>query len=329
MESCEQENGMIRIATRYAVPDVSFTWSSTIWTEDTTTDIGWFSNLKGDEEYKISIKDGNGCTADTTLYVPSYPPIYAEVEKTPETCGRKDGSITLTPSEIPPIQGETPNVVEYKWEGLADTIAELTGLSAGTYKVKINDAFCNWSTTIVVEHIPGPIANFESNSHNVASNTIFTLTDISQGTVRTWDWDMGNGSTQTGRIVYYAYDKSGDYLIFLEVIDEKGCIDTISKVIHIYEELNVFIPNMFTPNGDGINDTWKPKISEFSKEGYQMSIFDRWGQRIFHTTNVDDTWDGTVNGKLVAPNTIYSYRIIVRDFTGQEYEFIGHVTVLQ
>jgi gliding motility-associated-like protein len=140
---------------------------------------------------------------------------------------------------------------------------------------------------------------------------------------------MGDENTQTGRVVYYTYPVTGNYRILLEVIDENGCIDTISKVIHFYEELNVFIPNMFTPNGDGINDTWGPKMSEYDKEGYKLSIFDRWGQLVFYTTSTDITWDGTVNGKRVAPNTVYSYRIIVRDFTGQEYEFVGNVTVLE
>jgi gliding motility-associated-like protein len=187
-------------------------------------------------------------------------------------------------------------------------------------------------TTIVIDHILGPVANFEANSYNVASNTIFTLTDVSDARglpIRVWNWDMGDDNTQTGRIVYYTYPKTGDYRVLLEVIDENLCTDTISKVIHIYEELNVFIPNMFTPNDDGLNDTWKPIMSEYIKEGYQLSVFDRWGQRIFHTTDVDATWDGTVKGKKVAPNTTYSYRLIVRDFTGQEYEFVGHVSVIE
>ena len=325
METCDDKDGSIIIK----VLDARLPIKHYIWNAVDTNDNNYISGIEGDRNYTVAIEDANGCLADTTIYVPSYPPIYADVEKTPEVCGREDGSIILTVNDRPSIGGEVSNDVVYKWDNLADTTPELIGIKAGTYTVEINDGICYWDTTIVIEHIPGPIADFESNSYNVASNTIFTLSDISQGTVRTWNWDMGDENTQTGRIVYYTYGLSGDYLIFLEVIDENGCVDTISKIIHIYEELNVFIPNMFTPNGDGINDTWKPKMSEYSKEGYQMSIFDRWGQRVFHTTNTDDTWDGTVNGKLVAPNTVYSYRIIVRDFTGQEYEFVGRITVLQ
>ena len=91
----------------------------------------------------------------------------------------------------------------------------------------------------------------------------------------------------------------------------------------------MFIPNTFTPNGDGLNDTWGPLMTEYSENGYMLTIFDRWGQRIFMTEDPTVQWDGTVDGKYVAPNSIYTYRIVVRDYTGQEYEFVGHVTVLR
>jgi gliding motility-associated-like protein len=317
-ETCESENGAIWIKFYDAVPDITFTWS-TGREQDTTNMV---SNLKAGT-YKVQMLDGNGCLAEMDIVVDAYPTPIVTVEKTPEFCEREDGTIILT------VNSAKPETLKYAWEGLNDTVPELTGLKAGIYQVRVSDTFCIVENTIEIEHINGPVANFEANSYNIASNTIFTLTDISQGAVKTWNWDMGDENTQTGKIVYYTYEKSGDYKVFLEVIDENTCIDTTSKIVHIYEELNVFIPNMFTPNGDKRNDTWKPEMSEYSKEGYQLSIFDRWGQRIFYTTDTEEKWDGTVNGKPVAPNTVYSYRVLVRDFTGQEYEFVGHVTVLK
>jgi gliding motility-associated-like protein len=319
METCEKENGSIRVTPKDMVFPVGFTWN-TGKEKDTTNMV---SDLKAGT-YTVTMIDGNGCQSELDIEVELYPTPIVTVAKTPETCGREDATITLT------VNSATPATVEYLWEGRSETSAALTGLKAGRYIVTVSDTICEVIDTIEIEHVDGPIANFESNSYNVPTNTIFTLTDISQGTVKTWNWDMGDGNTQTGKIVYYTYEKSGDYLVFLEVIDENVCIDTISKVIHVYEELNVYIPNMFTPNnGDEYNNTWKPVMSEYSKEGYQLSVFDRWGQRIFYTTNTEEAWDGMVNGKHVAPNTVYSYRVIVRDFTGQEYEFVGKVTVLK
>ena len=140
---------------------------------------------------------------------------------------------------------------------------------------------------------------------------------------------MGDGNNQDGKVIYYTYDESGDYVVLLEVIDENGCIDTISKIIHVYDELNVFIPNTFTPNLDGKNEIWKPVMNECNKEGYKLVIYDRWGQRVFYSTNPDEGWDGKVDGKFVQNNTVYTYRLIVRDYTGQEFEYSGHVMVLR
>ncbi|MDR0605903.1 MAG: gliding motility-associated C-terminal domain-containing protein [Bacteroidales bacterium] len=317
-ETCEGENGYIVVTVQHLVPYVSFSWS-TGREQDTTNMI---ANLKTGT-YTVTMIDGNGCQAELEIVVDAYPTPIVTIDKTPEFCEREDGTITLT------VNSDRPETLGYLWDDRNEITPDLTGLKAGIYRVAVFDTLCITEHEIEIEHVDGPVANFESNSYNVASNTIFTLTDISQGTVKTWNWDMNDGNTQTGKIVYYTYEKTGNYNVFLEVIDENACVDTVSKIIHVYEELNVYIPNIFTPNGDNYNNTWKPQMSEYAKEGYQLSVFDRWGQRIFYTTDTEAEWDGTFNGKPVAPNTVYSYRILVRDFTGQEYEFVGHVTVLK
>ena len=70
-------------------------------------------------------------------------------------------------------------------------------------------------------------------------------------------------------------------------------------------------------------------MKEYSSEGYLINIFDRWGQKIFTTTDPEEKWDGTVDGKFVESNTIYTYQIKVKDITGQEFEYNGHITVIR
>jgi gliding motility-associated-like protein len=317
-EICESSNGSIRVSPVNGRNPVKFVWTPGR-EGDTTNSIG---KLKAGE-YHVKMTDAHACVADTTIIVESYPIPTVSIVKTPETCNRVDGSIHLTVTSL------YPHTIKYVWEGRADTSEILTGLKAGTYKVHIADTLCSLEQTIEIGHIPGPEAGFEANSYNVASNRIFALTDVSKGTVNNWEWDMGDAKSQTGKIVYYTYDKSGDYRVFLTVTDTNACQDTISKIIHVYEELNVFVPNMFTPNGDNINNEWGPVMSEYLKEGYELSIFDRWGQRIFYTTDTDTKWNGTIKGKAAASNTTYSYRILVRDFTGQEHEFVGQITLIR
>lgn len=76
----------------------------------------------------------------------------------------------------------------------------------------------------------------------------------------------------------------------------------------------VYIPNAFSPNGDGVNDTFKPflKSDFYPIETYQFSVFNRWGNLIFQTTNKDDAWDGTYQGKTSAYNDTYIWSLTIR-----------------
>ncbi len=323
METCNQSNGYASIAVKDAKLPITYTWTPNP-SSSTNESI---QNVTGGR-YHIKITDADECTAETDIEVPSYPSLVLSGNATPETCHRQDGTITTS------VTSGNPNSVSYVWTSgsggqMRDTTPNISSLPAGQYRVTVTDTFCTAQRSFEVVHIDGPTANFDANSYSVASTTVITFTDQSKGNLSAWNWDMGDGTTTTGDLVYHSYGTEGDYKVFMQVIDVNGCTDTISKMVHIYDELNVFIPNSFSPNGDDLNDTWGPVMSEYAPNGYKMVIYDRWGQRIFVTEDPNEKWDGTVNGKIVAPNSVYSYIIVVQDFTGQEYEFVGHVTVLK
>ena len=91
----------------------------------------------------------------------------------------------------------------------------------------------------------------------------------------------------------------------------------------------VYIPNAFTPNGDGINDLFRPIGIGFDVEDYQLAIFNRWGHLIFLTHDLNDSWggdSGPIGGAEVVPEGAYAYRIEVRDqLDGSSYTYDGHV----
>ena len=319
-ESCEERNGFIEITPINAATPVKFIWN-TGRKQDTTNRV---DGLKTGT-YHSQIIDGNGCRADKDIIVDAYRlPIVAIAEKIPEKCYRSDGEITLT------VNSATPSSLTYHFEGFPEPTPSPTakGLREGTYRVIIRDSLCTIDTTFEVGFIKGPIADFEINRDTTSANSYFIMTDMSVGAINKWNWDMNDGTLLTGKIVIHSYSNTGEHKILLEVTDENGCTDTISKNIDILK-LNVFIPNTFTPNGDGINDIWKPVMSEYSKEGYRLSVFDRWGQAVFQTTDTEKGWDGTMNGNPAAPNTVYAYQLIVQDYSGREYKFVGHVSLIR
>jgi len=82
-----------------------------------------------------------------------------------------------------------------------------------------------------------------------------------------------------------------------------------------------FIPNVFTPNGDGINEGFGPKGIEFNRE-YKFTIYNRWGEIVFYTEDPNETWDGQYQNKP-CPIGVYIYRIDLRDIYGRTHNLDG------
>ena len=114
------------------------------------------------------------------------------------------------------------------------------------------------------------------------------------------------------------------------ITDENGC--TLEQSLTVDPELpqcnedDVFIPNAFSPNGDGVNDVFRVR-SNFVKT-MDLRVYDRWGEEIFITTDVGSGWDGTYRGANVTPN-VYAYCLIVTCSNGAEYTKVGNVTLIQ
>ena len=99
-----------------------------------------------------------------------------------------------------------------------------------------------------------------------------------------YTWDFGDGSTLNDTIsrFLHTYNDTGHYKVNLAVSNEFGCVDTIAYTIIIDPIFIIYIPNAFTPNGDNINDTFGPSVYGISE--FEMKIYNRWGQIIYHTT---------------------------------------------
>jgi gliding motility-associated-like protein len=91
----------------------------------------------------------------------------------------------------------------------------------------------------------------------------------------------------------------------------------------------MYIPNTFTPNGDGINDLFMPKGMGFRPESFEMLIFDRWGTMIYKTIDIYKGWDGTIKGTPIQ-NDVYIYKVkCLTSVRGARKEFAGHITLMK
>jgi gliding motility-associated-like protein len=114
----------------------------------------------------------------------------------------------------------------------------------------------------------------------------------------------------------------------LTVIDENGCVYSDAVQIVVQEPSTaVYIPNAFSPNGDGINDSFRPFFGETTPQQYQLTIYDRWGSRIFNCVGTTCSWNGIHRGQRVNPG-VYSYKLRI-EYENRTVQRQGDVTVLQ
>lgn len=169
------------------------------------------------------------------------------------------------------------------------------------------------------------------------SSTIFdgsiTFTDQSTtntGTIVFWSWDFGDGTTSNSQnnIHQFPITGPGIYNVTLTVVNSDGCVDVITHPIEIGPEFTFYIPNCVTPNGDGVNDY-------FFGDGigivtYDIWIFDRWGNEIFHGDYLYDKWDGRANGGAdVAQQDVYVWKVRLTDVFDRKHAYIGTVTIVK
>lgn len=139
-------------------------------------------------------------------------------------------------------------------------------------------------------------------------------------------WDFGDGNTSTQNNPMHKYENEGTYTVMLVAYNANGCNDTTYISIVINPEFTFYIPNAFTPDGDGINDTFFGKGTNISE--YNLMVFDRWGELLYSTDNLDASWDGTYRGLESKPD-VYVYSVKIIDIMGDKHLYNGHVTLVK
>lgn len=197
---------------------------------------------------------------------------------------------------------------------------------------------CKQDTTKVnyIEVYPKPVAAFYANpqSASILEPTIEFI-NTSQGAV-SYFWNFGdidatnNSNTSIVTNPSHYYNIVGSYNAHLIATSIHGCKDTAMVVVDIVPDFALYIPNTFTPDGNGLNDTFQPMGVGIDEENYRLDIYDRWGENIFTSNSFRKGWDGTVKGgSKIAEQGVYTYKMLVRDTQGNKHPYVGHVTVLK
>ena len=169
---------------------------------------------------------------------------------------------------------------------------------------------------------PDPIAGFTYlNDIAVPLRVQFSNKSINAAS---WLWDFGNGDTSTSEHPIWDFERPGTYPVILTIVNEDGCVDKVTLDVTVETDFYLYIPTAFTPDGDGINECFEIKGVGF--ESFEMKVFDRWGNEVFRTDNIEECWDGTVNGQMAAQGS-YTYTIFLRLPFDKIHQRQGVVTV--
>ncbi|MEI6947827.1 PKD domain-containing protein [Paraflavisolibacter sp. H34] len=128
------------------------------------------------------------------------------------------------------------------------------------------------------------------------------------------------------------YDGSFDYIryqvLVTKITQSISCVDSASVAVRIFStHPQVFVPNAFTPNGDGLNDVFRPIAAGIARIEY-FRVFNRWGEMVFSTTINGQGWDGTIRGKK-QPSAVYAWLVKAIDYTGRPFFAKGTMTLIR
>ncbi|MBI3500523.1 MAG: gliding motility-associated C-terminal domain-containing protein [Bacteroidetes bacterium] len=272
--------------------------------------------------YTVVVTDASGCSNLQTITIAQPPAVTATLSSTPANCGTSDGTATANPSG-----GNAP--FTYVWNNFQGT-QTATGLSSGTYSVIITDANgCSQTFSVSVGLTGGPKAVAGTSSAIPFGSSV--QLSSSGGTTYSWFPSGGLSCTNCANPVATP-TASTQYCV--SVSDTSGCADTACVKILVEPPCGsgYFLPNAFSPNSDGENDVLKifpPEIVACIKE-FKLAIYDRWGEKVFETTNASQAWDGVPmrQGKVMDSEVVvYVLHIVFVDETTVDKQ--GNVSILK
>jgi gliding motility-associated-like protein len=143
-------------------------------------------------------------------------------------------------------------------------------------------------------------------------------------------WDFGDWSAeQSGAKVQHTYEDTGQYNVRLIANYDGECPDTAFRIIEVRPDIKIYIPNAFTPGiKDQVNSVFRPEGILHGLAEFEMLIYNRWGEKLYETHDINQPWDGSYMGALVHEGA-YLYMIRVKDIYGAQDWYKGTVTVLR
>ncbi len=272
-----------------------------------------------DEIYTLSVEDQCGYTGDAEVrtLLPNYDPFYITTNDDHVICFGDSSNV-----QVEVHGGSGYYTIEWLDRGWTDPLLKVIPVEDDTYVVTVTDrcgAVLSEEVTVGVEAVYMDIVqeNLGQDDWHVKAATV--------PPALTHKWDMGDGTLYRTDEAYHSYLNLEDHWVTLTITTRNGCVGTDS--IELKVPAHIYFPNAFTPDGDGINETFGP-VGHYIDE-FEMIIFNRWGEAIYNTDNMGMPWKGDVNGGDEATTGVYVYKYKAKGHYFPAVEGYGSVTLLK
>ena len=321
-------NGPVTITGNGVAPDANYSWTlngaNTVNIKGKKSFIDSYAN---NGVYNITLHYNDGtCIFDSTMQISFLPPMTVVAT----------GDVSICPGDSAQLsavgQGGDGGPFTYTWSN-GDKGNPITVTPDVTMKYSViasDDCGASQpSNDVTVTVFSAPPVNITANPPNPSEfSPIIQFYGTSDNAI-TWLWDFGDGSpTDATQNPTHRFPGAGIYIVKLTVTDSNGCTNTFIYPLDVHKEYLFYIPNAFTPNGDGLNDYFEPQGTEGIL--YDMTIYNKWGEEIFKVTNSDHPWGGQIAGSdKPAPEGVYVYRVKFNDAHYSAKEIVGSVLLVR
>ncbi len=276
--------------------------------------------------YRLTVTDKNGCIAEDSILVKNAPVVEIDYQEISEKCyGEGNGKL-----ELSGIRGGVGGVKLYFAGEKIEPDANITGLSPGRYVLKSVDSLgCENQIKIQIDSAAQINVDL---GHDLTVSTYDTVIyvkaqyNITEYKEILW-YINGELTDEAADEIELTIDEDKQIIVLL--IANNGCEVRDTLNITVDFRANIYIPDIFTPDGDGINDVWRLRYKDYKPLIKEAAIFDRWGEKIILRKNISNLeWDGTFKGKRVSPG-VYLYYIRYENAKGYDIVLTGDITVIR
>jgi gliding motility-associated-like protein len=301
-----------------------------LWNPSSQTTASILFTASNSGQYSVTVTDANGCTDNAVAFITVNP-------------------LPIADFSVDTTNGCAPVCVNFLSVTTSDTYSWAFGdtghnngfmpyycyTKPGTYSVTLmvtdsNGCKNSITKTNLITVFPVPVADFFPSPFRTdiySPEIIFTNTSDGATTAL---WNFADGQSSSSYNTTHSYAEPGKYGVLLTVCNTFGCCDTITKFVKVDGSFTYFVPTAFTIDGDNINELFFAKGVGIDTERYLLQVFDRWGELIWETTDLNQGWNGVAKNGDLANSAVYVWKASVWEKDKNlHHNFIGHVTLLR